>query len=138
MPFIRTAIPHDSSAEQREAIVRGIHDALVDSIGMPESELFNLLSPYRQDEFFFDRHFNGVERSERLVVVEITLRRGRSDAMKKMLYSQIARNLEQRAGVAPADVFIFMHENDYSDWSVGHGQFAMALVQQPGAGAPAR
>jgi hypothetical protein len=25
-----------------------------------------------------------------------------------------------------------MHENDYSDWSVGNGVFAMALVQQRG------
>jgi hypothetical protein len=30
-------------------------------------------------------------------------------------------------------VFIFTHENDYSDWSVGEGLFAMALVQQPGS-----
>jgi hypothetical protein len=26
----------------------------------------------------------------------------------------------------------FMHENDYSDWSAGHGQFAMVLTQQRG------
>src|SRR5256885_4217680 len=79
------------------------------------------------------RSFNGVARSDAVVVVEITMRRGRSDAMKKALYAAIARNLHEGAGVAPADVFIFMHENDYSDWSVGHGRFAMALVQQTGA-----
>ncbi len=132
MPFIRTALPQDTPAETRQAIVTGIHDALVTSIGMPEDELFNLVSPYAPDQFFYDRGFNGVSRSDRLVVVEITMRRGRSDAMKRALYSAIALNLEQRAGVAPADVFIFTHENDYSDWSVGHGRFAMALVQQPG------
>jgi phenylpyruvate tautomerase PptA (4-oxalocrotonate tautomerase family) len=135
MPFIRTAIPQDTSAEQREAIVQGIHDALVSSIGMPEDELFNLVSPYAAGQFFFDRRFNGVARSERVIVVEITMRRGRSDAMKRTLYSQIAQNLAHRANVAPDDIFIFMHENDYSDWSVGNGRFAMALVQQPGAGA---
>jgi hypothetical protein len=26
-----------------------------------------------------------------------------------------------------------MHENDYSDWSVGHGRFAMDLVQNKAA-----
>ena len=25
-----------------------------------------------------------------------------------------------------------MHENDYSDWSVGNGVFAMAIAQQRG------
>ena len=43
----------------------------------------------------------------------------------------IAENLGQ-AGVRPDDIFIFMHENDHSDWSVCGGRFAMALVQQRG------
>lgn len=67
-----------------------------------------------------------------MVVIDITLRRGRSDAMKRALYAGIAQNLEKNAGVAPSDVFIFMHENDYSDWSVGGGKFAMTIVQQVG------
>jgi phenylpyruvate tautomerase PptA (4-oxalocrotonate tautomerase family) len=115
-------------------MVDGIHQALVDSIGMPEDELFNLVNDYDARQFFFNRTFNGMARSERPVVVEITLRRGRSDAMKRALYAAIARNLKANADVAPDDVFIFMHENDYSDWSVGGGKFAMALVQQPGPG----
>jgi phenylpyruvate tautomerase PptA (4-oxalocrotonate tautomerase family) len=72
-------------------------------------------------------------RSERVVVIEITMRRGRSDAMKRELYAAISNNLSRDAGVAPSDIFVFMHENDYSDWSVGNGKFAMALVQQVGA-----
>lgn len=132
MPFVRTSVHHSSSPEQRQGIVDGIHQALVDSIGMPEDELFNLVSGYDAQQFFFSRSFNGMVRSEQPVVVEITMRRGRSDAMKRALYAAIARNLKANAGVAADDVFIFMHENDYSDWSVGGGKFAMALVQQPG------
>lgn len=133
MPFIRTNVPQDTSAATRAAIVQGIHQALVDGIGMPSDELFNLVAGYAPGDFACSRTFNGVARSDRVVVVEITLRRGRSDAMKRALYAAIARNLQAMAGVAPADVFIFMHENDYSDWSVGHGRLAMELVQQKGA-----
>jgi hypothetical protein len=61
------------------------------------------------------------------------MRRGRSDAMKKALYAEIAANLDNRAGVSAKDVFIFTQENDYSDWSVGNGQFAMVLAQQRGS-----
>lgn len=134
MPFIRTNVHQSTSPEHRQGIVMGIHQALVDSIGMPEDELFNMVNDYGAGQFFFDPSFNGMARSDRPVVVEITLRRGRSDAMKRALYAAIARNLKANAGVAPDDVFIFMHENDYSDWSVGGGKFAMALVQQPGPG----
>lgn len=132
MPFIRTAVRHGTSREAKQAVVDGIHQALVDAIGMPADELFNLITEYEPENFHYDRRFNGIARSDRLVLIEITLRRGRSDAMKKALYAGIANQLQARAAVSPADIFIFMHENDYSDWSVGNGQFAMAIVQQRG------
>ena len=132
MPFVRTALRHGTEPARRQNIVRGIHDALVEGIGMPEDELFNLVTEYRDGEFFFDRSFNGIARSDDLIVVEITMRRGRSDAMKRALYAAIARNLQTNAAVSPKDIFIFMHENDYSDWSVGNGVFAMAIAQQRG------
>ena len=134
MPFIRTSVHRDSSQEQRQAIVDGIHQALVDAIGMPQDELFNLVSEYQPGQFFFSRTFNGIVRSDQVVVIEITMRRGRSDAMKRELYAKIASNLEKNANVSPKDVFIFTHENDYSDWSVGDGKFAMAIAQQVGSG----
>ncbi|MFZ6773560.1 tautomerase family protein [Undibacterium sp. SXout7W] len=132
MPFIRTAVKKGCSAARKKDIVHGIHQALIDSIHMPEDELFNLLTEYEPDDFFYSRTFNGIARSDDLVVVEITMRRGRSDAMKKDLYAKIAENLQKCAAVSPADIFIFTHENDYSDWSVGNGAFAMNIVQQRG------
>jgi phenylpyruvate tautomerase PptA (4-oxalocrotonate tautomerase family) len=132
MPFIRTAVKKGTRLEQKHQIVQGIHQALVDSIGMPQDELFNMMSEYDEESFFYDRRFNGIARSDKLVVIEITMRRGRSDVMKKNLYASIVANLGASADVAPGDVFIFIHENDYSDWSVGDGKFAMAIVQQRG------
>jgi phenylpyruvate tautomerase PptA (4-oxalocrotonate tautomerase family) len=132
MPFIRTSVHHGTSTADRSAIVHGIHQALIEAIGMPEDELFNMVVSYQPEDFFFSKTFNGYARSDRPVVIEITMRRGRSDAMKKVLYRLIAQKLNHEAQVAPSDVFIFVHENDYSDWSVGGGKFAMAIVQQVG------
>jgi phenylpyruvate tautomerase PptA (4-oxalocrotonate tautomerase family) len=133
MPFIRTSVRRGTDATTKTHIVESIHDALVQAIGMPDDELFNLVTDYDPEDFHYSRTFNGIARSDRLVVVEVTMRRGRSDAMKKALYAAIVSNMAARAGVSPKDVFIFTHENDYSDWSVGNGQFAMALVQQRGS-----
>lgn len=143
MPFIRTAVRSGTPADRKQKIVDGIHQALVEAIGMPEDELFNLVADYEPGDFFYSRTFNGYRRSDDLVAIELTMRRGRSDAMKRALYAAIVRNLEKGAQVDPRDVFIFTHENDYSDWSVGGGAFAMNLVQQrgrdePGAGDESR
>ncbi|MGL5446665.1 MAG: tautomerase family protein [Rhabdaerophilum sp.] len=100
---------------------------------MPGDELFNQVTEYDPADLFYSRSFNGIARSDDFIVVEITMRRGRSDAMKRALYADIVRNLAERAQVNPRDAFIFMHENDYSDWSVGNGVFAMAIAQQRGS-----
>ena len=133
MPFIRTAVRREMPSAKRKTVVDSIHDALVSGIGMPQDEVFNLVQGYDPTDFFYSRTFNGIARSDNLILVEITMRRGRSDAMKRAMYAAITANLEARAGVSPKDVFIFVHENDYSDWSVGNGVFAMALQQQRGA-----
>ncbi|QLP97008.1 MAG: tautomerase family protein [Rhodoblastus sp.] len=132
MPIVRTAIPQAFTPERRRALVAGVHEALVGAIGMPDDELFHLLQPYAPGDFVFDRRFNGIARGDDLVAVEISMRRGRSDAMKRALYAAIAENLESRAGVSRKDVIIVVQENDYSDWCMGNGVFAMTLAQQRG------
>ncbi len=130
MPFTRVAVKRGTSSGQKEAIAHGVHQAMVDSLGIPQDDFFQLFSEYGPSDFFFDRHFLGIDRSDELVVVQITMRRGRSDAMKGNLYAKIAGNLNASAGVRPQDIFIYLTENDFSDWSVGNGQMSMAIVQQ--------
>jgi phenylpyruvate tautomerase PptA (4-oxalocrotonate tautomerase family) len=132
MPFIRTHVPRRTSPATRQSVVEAIHGALVDAIGMPADELFNMMVDYDETHFWCSKTFNGIARSAQVIVIEITLRRGRSDAMKRALYAKIVERLCSTAEVSPNDVFIFCHENDYSDWSVGQGRFAMNLVQQIG------
>lgn len=103
---------------------------MVDSIGIQENDFLQLISEYGQEDYFFDRGFLDIDRSDDLVVIQITLHRGRSDAMKRDLHAKIAGNLRDGAGIRPEDIFIYLNENDFSDWSVGNGQMSMAIVQQ--------
>jgi phenylpyruvate tautomerase PptA (4-oxalocrotonate tautomerase family) len=57
MPFIRSTVKKGTTPEQKKAIVDGVHKALIDSIGMPIDELFNLISEYDPQDFFYDRKF---------------------------------------------------------------------------------
>jgi len=132
MPFVRTSVPHGTTADKKQRIAMAIHEGLVSAISMPQDELFNQICEYNKNDFFYSKSFNGISRSENFIAVEITMRRGRSDAMKRNLYADIVKNISETAHIDPRDVFIFLHENDYSDWSVGNGVFAMTLTQQRG------
>lgn len=130
MPFTRVAIPADTPAGLKPIIARAIHEAMVEEISIPEDDFFQLLSEYQPGDFLYDRAFLGLQRSDQLIVVQVTLRRGRSDAMKRGLYARIAANLGQVAGVRPQDVFVYLSENDFSDWSVGGGRMSMEIALQ--------
>lgn len=133
MPFTRVAIPAGMSPAQRTAIAHAVHDAMVATILIPEDDFFQMLSDYQPGDFHFDRAFLGYPRTDRMVVVQITLRRGRSDAMKRELYERIAVNLARAADIRREDVFVYLVENDFSDWSVGGGRMSMALQMQTGS-----
>ena len=133
MPFTRISIPAGTPAAHKAAIARGVHEAMVAAIGIPEDDFFQLLSEYQPGDLLFDRGFLGVQRSDGLVVIQITLRRGRSDAMKRDLYARIAATLGQAADIRPQDVFVYLAENDFSDWSVGDGRMSMEITMQRGA-----
>lgn len=130
MPFTHVAIPAGTPPAQKAAIARGVHEAMVAALGIPDDDFFQLICDYQPGDFLFDRGFLGVQRSGRLVVVRITLRRGRSDAMKRDLYARIAANLGRDADIRPQDVFVYLVENDFSDWSVGGGRMSMEIAVQ--------
>ena len=52
MPFIRTSVHKDTPAAQRQAIVNGIHQALIDGIGMPADELLRYVHEGTDDRLF--------------------------------------------------------------------------------------
>ena len=134
MPFIRTYIPQDTSPFARESIVQGIHQALMDSIGMPSDELFNLVTGYAPGEFACSRTFNGVSRSDRVVVIDIRPMCSSSctrttipigpwamDALQWLWFSRRGRRIERPAV-----------------WPAAAPAIAMVNAQRPLDAAPAR
>ena len=52
---------------KNDAIVEGIHEALIANIGMPPDEHFNLVSEQDGQSFFYSRSFNGFAQSDQVV-----------------------------------------------------------------------
>ncbi len=75
----------------------------------------------------YDSDYLGSKRGEDFMVIEIILRRGRSDAMKSSLFEKITSELHRTLHISPTDVMIVLLENDFSDWSIGNGQSSFTL-----------
>ena len=130
MPFTIIRVQKGMTHEQKEGIAMGVHDAMVEHLKIPRDDLFQMFAEYTSEDSFFDKNFLGISRSNNMVVIQITMRRGRSDTMKEKLYAAIADNLSRVAEIRSDDIFVYLVENDFSDWSVGKGKMSMKIIQQ--------
>jgi phenylpyruvate tautomerase PptA (4-oxalocrotonate tautomerase family) len=120
MPLVRISLSAASSADRRRAIGTSVHDAMVETIGIPADDRFQVVTEHAEATLVADPHFLGIARCDP-VFVHITLRAGRTVEQKKALYARIVALAEERAGVRPADVLIALVENELADWSFGNG-----------------
>jgi phenylpyruvate tautomerase PptA (4-oxalocrotonate tautomerase family) len=122
MPFVRIdALRAD--AAKLDGLGRAVHDALVEAIGIPADDLFQVLASHdgTSGMFRYDPDYLGVHRDDGLVYIDITMRAGRTSDQKKALYARIAELAGKYAGTEPRNVFVTIHENQVADWSFGDG-----------------
>jgi phenylpyruvate tautomerase PptA (4-oxalocrotonate tautomerase family) len=122
MPLVRISIPEGRDETFVEAVSAGIHDAMVATIDIPAEDRFQVITEHARSKLVIDPHYLGIERSAGAIIIQIAMRRGRSDDKKRALYRTIAANLKERAGLRKEDVFVTLIENDAIDWSFGNGE----------------
>jgi 4-oxalocrotonate tautomerase len=121
MPLVRIDLREGKPADYRAAIGEVIYDALL-SIGVPPNDRFQIITEHPTSGLIFDPGYLGVERSEALVMIQITLNEGRSLELKKRLYKSIADQLNSRLSIRREDVFINLVEVKKENWSFGNGE----------------
>lgn len=121
MPFVRIDALRAGS-DRLDALGRAVHDALVETIGIPPEDRFQVLTSHDGTRGTIRYGtFPDMDRDDDVVFVAITLRSGRTTAQKQALYRRIAELAERYAGTAPRDVVVHLTENEPADWSFGNG-----------------
>lgn len=70
----------------------------------------------------FDKGYLGIDRCDALIMIQITLNKGRSLDVKKRLYRALAEELNSRLSVRREDVLINLVEVKKENWSFGNGE----------------
>lgn len=127
MPFVRIDALH-ADAAHLNALGRAVHQALIEAIGIPADDHFQVLTSHDGSSGTLRvGDYLGVHRDEGVVYIAITLRAGRTPAQKQALYRRIAELAQEYAGTEPRNVFVTLTENQSIDWSLGHGLAQYAL-----------
>jgi 4-oxalocrotonate tautomerase len=121
MPLIRISLRQGKTAEYRLKISDGVHRAMVETINVPAQDRFQVITEHRADGLIYDPSYLGINRTDDVVFIQITLNAGRTTDQKRALYKKITELLAKEAGVRPEDVVINLVEVAKENWSFGNG-----------------
>ena len=122
MPLTHITLRAGKPAAYHQAIFDGVHQALHATFNVPLDNDFATLTECDAAHFRYNASYLGGERSDDLVIIQITANNTRNEAQKKALYRQIVERLGHSPGIRPGDVFISLVEVDKANWSLGHGE----------------
>jgi 4-oxalocrotonate tautomerase family enzyme len=115
MPLVRIEIETGRSPEYKQAIMDRVHQALVETIKIPDSDRRQRLYELDAD------HFEHTGRSDQYTIIEITMFKGRSNDAKKALYRKIVDLLEEKPGISGNNITIIIHEPPLENWGIRGG-----------------
>jgi len=122
MPLIRISLRAGKPAGYRRAIAENIYEALRETFNVPEKDFFATVTEHDQNGFIYDPEYFNIERTDDLVLIQMTVSNTRTVEQKKALYRRITERLAKDPGLRPQDVFINLLEVVKENWSFGQGQ----------------
>lgn len=128
MPLVRIDLRSGKPAEYRDQVADAVHQALVDTIGIPADDRFQVIAEHDEHGLRYDPQYLGIHRDDDVVFVQVTLSRGRSIEQKRALYARIAELAAAKPGLEPRNLLVNLVEVGREDWSFGDGlsQYAPA------------
>jgi len=121
MPLVRVELKKRPNPTFAKRVGEQIYAAMRSTINVPEHDNFQILAEHDGEHFVFDPQYLGIQRSDQLVIIQITLNEGRTLEQKKALYQTIAQNLNTHLSIRLEDVFINLVEVKKENWSFGNG-----------------
>jgi len=122
MPLVRISLRQGKSEQYRRALADGVHQAMVEAIDIPAQDRFQVITEHSPNDLIYDPGYFGIERSDDIVMVQITLSFGRKPPQKRKVFQRIVEILGKNPGVRPQDIMINLVETAWENWSFGNGE----------------
>ncbi len=113
MPLVKIEIIKGKSLEYKKTVLDAVHVALENAIQIENWDRFQRL--YEIEDDLFER---SESKTDKFTVIEITMFPGRTKEQKSKLYKEIVKELNQRLGIEPTDIFIVINEPANENWGL--------------------
>ena len=120
MPLVRIALRQGKpgfGAKIGEVIYRKMQETL----NVPVKDNFQIITEHPADGLIYDPSYLDIQRTDGIVIIQITLNEGRSIDLKKSFFKAVADTLHDELSIRREDVFINLIEVKKENWSFGNG-----------------
>ena len=122
MPLARIDMIKGQSQTYRQTVGDVVYQAMVDLLKAPKDDRFQIITEHDEDNFIFDPHFFGIERSKACLFIQLlSARRAAPSSRSGASTKKSPEDLNSRIGVRPEDVFISLVSTAADEWSFGNG-----------------
>jgi len=121
MPLVRIALMKGNPDGFPKKIGEVVYRTMVDTINVPANDNFQVITEHDFDSLIYDSDYLGIQRTDAIVVVQITLNEGRTLELKKAFFKTLAERLNTELDIRKEDVFVSLVEVKKENWSFGNG-----------------
>ena len=121
MPLVRIYLMQGKPAEFRRRIGEIVYQTMVATINVPPKDNFQIITEHNEDSLIYDPGYLNIQRTEGIMIIQITLNEGRTVELKKAFYKRLAERLHGELGIQMEDIFISLVEVKKENWSFGNG-----------------
>jgi phenylpyruvate tautomerase PptA (4-oxalocrotonate tautomerase family) len=122
MPLVRIDLIEGKSPDYRRTVADVVYDAMLETLGVPANDRFQIVSEHAANDFICDPTYLGIERTADCVFIQVILNEGRTVEKKRSFYKAIADGLHARLQLRREDVLIALVEVKKENWSFGNGE----------------
>lgn len=121
MPLVRVALMQENADNIGKKIGEIVYQAMMKVFNVPEHDHFQIITGHDSNSLIYDPEYLDIERTDDIVIIQITLNEGRSVELKKAFYAEVANNIHEQVRLRKEDVFINLVEVKKENWSFGNG-----------------
>ena len=121
MPLVHIHLTQGKPTEFGRRVGEIVYQTMMDTINVPPRDNFQIITEHDQNSLVYDPEYLNIQRTDGIVIVQITLNEGRTVELKKTFYKRLAERLHEQLGIRMEDVFISLVEVKKENWSFGNG-----------------
>jgi len=121
MPLVHIDLQKGKTSAFRQTVSDIVYHAIIETVNVPANDRFQVITEHEKEDLIYDPTYLGIQRTDEILFIQITLNAGRTVDLKRALYQTIADRLHEQLGVRKEDVFISLVEVTKENWSYGNG-----------------